>query len=225
MSKSKRIRKKRGGGWAAVGYSLRMARQAGPIKFTKALRRSNVCKTCALGMKGMKNELGHGFQVCKKAMQAVAHDLRPPISQEFWKQHSITQLKSYSGRELESLGRLSHPLFRDEDSTHFEVISWNEAYEKVFKQFRKVDHSRSFFYTSGRSSNEAAFLIQLLARQYGTNNINNCSYYCHQASGVGLAKSLGGGTATLTLEDVSKADLVVLIGANPASNHPRRASF
>lgn len=225
MSKSKRIRKKRGGGWAAVGYSLRMARQAGPIKFTKALRRSNVCKTCALGMKGMKNELGHGFQVCKKAMQAIAQDLRPAIPPEFWKQHSIEQLKAYSGRDLESLGRLSHPLFRGADSTHFEVISWEEAYQKVFEQFRSVDHSRSFFYTSGRSSNEAAFLIQLLARQYGTNNINNCSYYCHQASGVGLKQTFGSGTSTVMLEDVEKSDLVVLIGCNPSSNHPRFMTF
>src|SRR5262249_31204348 len=80
---------------------------------------------------------------------------------------------------------------------------------------------RSFFYASGRSSNEAGFLLQLLARLHGTNFVNNCSYYCHQASGVGLTRSLGTGTATVTLEDVEKADLFFLIGRNPASNHPR----
>ena len=81
--------------------------------------------------------------------------------------------------------------------------------------------ARSFFYASGRSSNEAGFVLQLLARAFGTNNVNNCSYYCHQASGVGLAASLGSGTATVQLEDVEGSDLFVLIGGNPASNHPR----
>src|SRR5262249_52977278 len=81
--------------------------------------------------------------------------------------------------------------------------------------------NQNFFYASGRSSNEAGFVLQLLARLYGTNFVNNCSYYCHQASGVGLASALGTGTATVTLADIERADLFVLIGGNPASNHPR----
>src|SRR5262249_51507587 len=81
--------------------------------------------------------------------------------------------------------------------------------------------NESFFYASGRSSNEAGFLLQLFARLYGTNYVNNCSYYCHQASGVGLTATLGTGTATVTLEDVENTDLFVLSGGNPASNHPR----
>jgi hypothetical protein len=83
------------------------------------------------------------------------------------------------------------------------------------------DADKSFFYFSGRSSNEAGFLTQLFARLYGTNNVNNCSYYCHQASGVGLSSVIGNSTATVQLEDVEQADLILVIGANPASNHPR----
>ena len=85
----------------------------------------------------------------------------------------------------------------------------------------QVAPDESFWYASGRSSNEAAFLLQLFARMYGTNNVNNCSYYCHQASGVGLSTSIGTGTATVSLDDVEHADLVFVIGGNPASNHPR----
>lgn len=218
---SKRIRTKTGGGWKAVAYSARMARKAGPWRFLSALRRSNTCKTCALGMKGMRDELGHGFQVCKKAMQAVTQDLQPGIAKEFWASHPVDILKHYSGRQLEDLGRLVHPLWLPEGATHFKPIRWEEALNLVMEQYQKTDPARHFTYVSGRSANEAAFLIQLLTRQYGTNNINNCSYYCHQASGVGLGQTFGSGSATVMLEDVEKADLAILIGCNPSSNHPR----
>ncbi len=187
----------------------------------RALRQPNACKACALGMKGMKNELGQEFQVCKKAMQAQSQDMLKPIDPEFFRNHSIEDMKQMSGRELELLGRLTVPLYVPDGGTHFESIGWDEAKAKLLEQFRVADPSRTLFYVSGRSSNEAAFLLQLLARQFGTNHVNNCSYYCHQASGVGLGETFGSGTATVMLEDVEKADLVVLVGANPSSNHPR----
>ena len=93
--------------------------------------------------------------------------------------------------------------------------------ERTSKAIRETEPSRSFYYLSGRSSNEAGFLLQLAARIRGTNNVNNCSFFCHQASGVGLTSVTGSGTATVVLEDLSKCDLVFLIGCNPASNHPR----
>ena len=93
--------------------------------------------------------------------------------------------------------------------------------DRLVEQLRKTQPERTFFYFRGRSSNEAAFLLQVFARLHGTNNVNNCSYYCHQASGVGLASVTGSGTATITLDDVDHADLLFLIGGNPASNHPR----
>ncbi|MFQ5709512.1 MAG: FdhF/YdeP family oxidoreductase, partial [bacterium] len=221
-----RLKVKSGGGWAAIRYSYAMAKKAGGIgKLYKALRSANTCKTCAVGMGGvrggMKNEIGRGFQVCKKSMQAQAQDMQAGIAADFFKAHSVEALARMGGRELETLGRLVHPLYLSEGDTHFRVLSWDGALAKLLDHWRAAKPEHSFFYTSGRSSMEAAYLVQLLARQWGTNNINNCSYYCHQASGVGLSLSLGGGTSTVKLEDIGKCDLVVLIGANPASNHPR----
>src|SRR5439155_24913366 len=92
---------------------------------------------------------------------------------------------------------------------------------RLADQLKRTQPDEQFFYASGRSSNEAGFLLQLLARLWGTNYVNNCSYFCHQASGVGLTRALGSGTATVTLDDVEHADLFVLIGGKPASNHPR----
>ncbi len=217
---------KHGGGWAAIRYSMKMAQKAGGVgKLYKALSSADTCKTCAVGMGGLKggmvNESGDTFQVCKKSMQAQAQDMQPGIPDSFFEENSLADLKKLSGRELEGLGRLIHPLYLGDGDTHFQPLAWDAAHEKLLARWRAASPERSFFYTSGRSSMEAAFLIQLMARQWGTNNINNCSYYCHQASGVGLAQSLGGGTSTVTLDDVKQADLVVLIGANPASNHPR----
>lgn len=213
---------KRGGGWNAVKYSFVMSMKAGgPHRLLGALRRRNTCKACALGMKGMRNELGQGFQVCKKAMQAIVQDLRPAIKREFWEKNSIKDLKTMSPRKLESLGRLGHPLLREQGDTHFRPISWDDAFSMIHKKMLGVAPERTIYYASGRSSNEAAFLLQLMARQQGSNHVNNCSYYCHQASGVGLGRTFGSGTATVTLEDVTRSDLLVLIGANPSSNHPR----
>lgn len=221
---------KTGGGFRSIRYSLKMAKRAGGlIKSYTALKSRNTCKTCAVGMGGvaggMVNEIGESLQICKKSMQAQAQDMQAGIPAEFFEKNSIVDMKKLSGHQLESLGRLIHPLFLPEGATHFQPLSWTDAKQKLLKQWQAANPDRSFFYTSGRSSMEAAFLVQLLARQWGTNNINNCSYYCHQASGVGLAKSLGGGTSTVALEDLGKSDLVVLIGANPASNHPRLMTF
>ena len=215
-----------GGGWSSIRYSLQMARKAGGfLKLYRALRGANTCKTCAVGMIGMRNEIGQGLQVCKKSMQAQAQDMQPGIPKEFFQQHSLADLKKFSGRELEALGRLIHPLYLAAGTDRLQVLNWNDALTILLENWRAASPDRSFIYTSGRSSMEAGYLVQLLARQWGTNNVNNCSYYCHQASGVGLTQSLGSGTSTIMLEDIGKSDLVILIGANPASNHPRLMSF
>jgi molybdopterin-dependent oxidoreductase alpha subunit len=116
---------------------------------------------------------------------------------------------------------LNDPLYKKKGESHYSPVSWERAMSILADRFQAASAARSFFYSSGRSSNEAAFLLHLFARIYGTNNVNNCSYYCHQASGVGMGKMLGTGTATVQLEDIRKADLIFVIGANPASNHPR----
>jgi len=215
-----------GGGFRAIHYTFKKAREAGGLlKLYRAMRSRNACKTCALGMGGQKggmvNEKGTFPEVCKKSLQAMVADMQPAIPPDFWSSHSIDELKSFSPRQLESLGRLNQPLRYRQGSRYYEPVNWEEAIEDIVNKLDRVEANRSFFYFSGRSSNEAGFLLQLFARLFGTNNVNNCSYYCHQASGVGLQSSIGTGTATIVLEDLEKSDCVFLIGGNPASNHPR----
>ncbi|MEM7474548.1 MAG: FdhF/YdeP family oxidoreductase [Planctomycetota bacterium] len=215
-----------GGGWAAIRYTLAKARQAGgALKLWKALRSKNACKTCALGMGGqaggMVNETGSFPEVCKKSIQAMVSDMQPAITEEFWRKNSVKVLQSWSPRELEIAGRLIQPVLYEKDSSHFRAITWQDAHRRIAENLKRLEPDATFWYFSGRSSNEAGFTLQLLARLYGTNNVNNCSYYCHQASGVGLNQSLGTGTATVTLEDIDHSDCAIIIGGNPASNHPR----
>lgn len=214
-----------GGGWAAVKYTLRQAMRVGPWRLWKAMRSKNACKTCALGMGGqkggMRNEAGHWPEVCKKSLQAMVADMQKGLSPTFFSHYSINQLKSLTPRELEWCGRLTTPLLASPGATHYQPISWDDALARVVSQLQKCLPMEVFFYASGRSSNEAGFLFQLFARLFGTNYVNNCSYYCHQASGVGLNATLGTGTATVTLADVEQTNLFFLVGGNPASNHPR----
>ncbi len=215
----------RGGGWMAIRYTLRMANRVGWRRLWRAMTAKNACKTCALGMGGqaggMRNEAGHWPEVCKKSLQAMVADMQEGLRPEFFQRFSIAQLRTLSPRELEWCGRLTEPLYAGPNDTHYRVVPWEQALRRLADQLRNTPPSQSFFYASGRSSNEAGFLLQLFARLYGTNYVNNCSFYCHQASGVGLTRSLGTGTATVSLDDVENADLFMLIGGNPASNHPR----
>lgn len=215
-----------GGGWPAIWYTVRKARATGGIwRMYKALRSNNACKTCALGMGGqqggMVNEAGRFPEVCKKSVQAMAADLQGAIHENFFTDFSIEQMQAMSPRELEDAGRITQPLYAGPLDSHYRPISWDDANARIVAKMNKTEPDESFFYFSGRSSNEAGFLLQLFARMYGTNNVNNCSYYCHQASGVGLTTVTGSGTATVVLDDIDGCDLVFLIGGNPASNHPR----
>ncbi len=215
-----------GGGFRAILYTLKKAREVGGLwKMWSAMRTKNACKTCALGMGGQKggmvNEAGHFPEVCKKSLQAMAADMQGGIKPDFWSTYSLAQLQKFSPLDLETCGRLVQPVIYRKGKDYYEPLSWESALAKIADKLKKLSPQETFWYFSGRSSNEAGFLLQLFARIYGTNNVNNCSYYCHQASGVGLQTSVGTGTATVTLEDVEKSDLVFLIGGNPASNHPR----
>src|SRR6266550_440945 len=217
-----------GGGWQAIAYTLRTARKVGFFNLWRAMRTKNTCKTCALGMGGqqggMRNEKGHFPEFCKKSLQAMAADMQGKIEERFFEQYSIAQMQGFSPREMEMMGRLTWPLYAAEGDTHYRPILWDEALAMIAGKLKEVSPKEAFFYSSGRSSNEAGFLLQLFARVYGTNHVNNCSYYCHQASGVGLGESIGQGTATIELEDLEHCDLFLLIGGNPASNHPRLMS-
>ena len=213
-----------GGGMKKVLYALQTATRIGLDNTAKALTAKNACKACGLGMGGQKggmtNESGDFPSVCNKSIQAQSTDIQPGIPLEVLT-HPLQDLRELDGHELEHLGRLAFPLYKPAGADRFEAIDWDAALDLAAARLAATTPDHSFFYSSGRSSIEAGFLLQLLARAYGTNNINNCSYYCHQATGVGLGSTIGSGTATVELEDLDRADLILVIGANPSSNHPR----
>src|SRR5687768_4596566 len=170
---------KAGGGWKAVFYTVDVANRVGWAPLWRAMRSKNACKTCALGMGGqlggMVNEGGHFPEVCKKSLQAMASDMQDRITPEFFARYSIANLRTLSPRELEFCGRLVEPVYAAPGETHYRVISWNEALDRLSERLRMSGPSRAFFYASGRASNEAGFLLQLFARLFGTNYVNNCS--------------------------------------------------
>ncbi|HMY38505.1 MAG TPA: FdhF/YdeP family oxidoreductase, partial [Marinagarivorans sp.] len=214
-----------GGGFHALHSVLHYAWQIGPFKLWQSLRSKNACKACAFGTGGqnggLKNEAARSFEVCNKNIQAHTSDIRPGIPAQYFLQTPISAMARLSGKKMEALGRLTLPLYKPAGAKHYSPLSVDEAINLAASRLKAIKPERSFFYASGRSSNEAAFALQLLARLYGTNHINNCSYYCHQASGVGLKACLGTSTATVTFEDLNLADCIFVWGANPASNHPR----
>ena len=213
-----------GGGTKKVLYTLATAQRIGLLDSAKALTSHNACKACGLGMGGqrggMTNEAGEFPSVCNKSVQAQSTDIQAPIPGAVF-EHSLAELRELTAHELEHLGRVAHPLHKAPGDDRFREIDWNAALARTAEAFAMTNPQRSFFYSSGRSSNEAGFVLQLLARALGTNNVSNCSYYCHQATGVALSGTVGTGTATVELADLDACDLVFLIGANPASNHPR----
>lgn len=201
------------------------ARQVGTRKLAAAVKSNNTCKACAFGTGGQRgglhNEYSNRIEICNKNIQAQLSDIREPIPIQIFEQNSIRELRELSAKQLEDLGRLATPLYKHANAESYQAISYEQATAMCVQRLRHSDPRRSFFYASGRSSNEAAFILQLFARLFGCNHINNCSYYCHQASGVGLSNSIGNGTATIRYGDLHKADLIFVFGANPASNHPR----
>ncbi len=213
----------------ALLYVWKKGREAGGVlRLYRRLRGRNVCKTCALGMGGqaggMVNEAGHFPEVCKKSVQAQAGDMQGAISEDLFAEMSIENLGRLSPAAIERLGRLAFPIIARPGDTHFRRVSWDEALRLSGEKISGVPPDEVFFYSSGRSSNEAAFLFQLIARAFGTAHIHNCSFYCHSASGVALSRVVGTGTSTIVLDDLAKADLAIVAGANPASNHPRLIS-
>ena len=206
-------------------YVLAKGRDVGSLALYRRLRSRNACKTCALGMGGqaggMVNEAGHFPEVCKKSVQAQAADMGRTIDAAFFAANDLAALERLTSAQAEALGRLTFPVMLDPGADHFRRVSWDEALDAAAQGLRDARPDETFWYMSGRSSNEAAFLLQLVARAFGTNNVNNCSYYCHQASGVALTSIYGSGTASVTLEDIHETDVVIVAGANPASNHPR----
>jgi molybdopterin-dependent oxidoreductase alpha subunit len=163
------------------------------------------------------------FEFCENGAKAVTWEATAKrTTPEFFAAHAVSELWSWSDFDLENEGRLTHPMVYDPATDRYLPISWDEALARIGTTLRDLPHpDMAEFYTSGRASNEAAFLYQLFAREYGTNNFPDCSNMCHEATSVGLPESIGVGKGTVTLEDFDHCDAVFCIGHNPGTNHPR----
>src|SRR5438105_1338840 len=165
----------------------------------------------------------HVFEFCENGVKALTSEAtKKQIGPEFFRKHSIADLQEQTDHWLELQGRLVHPMVKCEGATHYEPIEWDEAFELLGRELNALPTpNAAAFYTSGRTSNEAAFLYQLFARQFGTNNLPDCSNMCHESSGAALNESIGIGKGCVKLEDFEHADGIFIIGQNPGTNHPR----
>lgn len=165
-------------------------------------------------------------EYCENGAKAIAEEATSKkLMAKFFAENSVADLSELNDYEIGKKGRLAEPMYLAEGDTHYRPISWQKAFEKIAMHLHKCDHpDQAVFYTSGRTSNEAAFLYQLFVRQFGTNNLPDCSNMCHESSGVALGESLGIGKGSVKLEDFYIADVIFIIGQNPGTNHPRMLS-
>ena len=166
------------------------------------------------------------FEFCENGAKAVADEaMKKKVNARFFSKFSISELTKKSDFWLNNQGRLTNPMFKDENSDYYQEIEWDDAFEMIGSELKDLDSpNEAIFYTSGRTSNEAAFLYQLFARSFGTNNLPDCSNMCHESSGAGLTETIGIGKGTVTLEDFNHASLIIVMGQNPGTNHPRMLS-
>src|SRR5437764_8854206 len=178
------------------------------------------CQSCAWPS---PDEDRHLFEFCENGVKALTSEAtKKQIGPEFFREHSIADLREKTDNWFELQGRLVHPMVKREGATHYEPIQWNDAFELMARELNALPTpNAATFYTSGRTSNEAAFLYQLFARQFGTNNLPDCSNMCHESSGVALKESIGIGKGCVRLEDFECTDAIFIIGQNPGTNHPR----
>ena len=161
-------------------------------------------------------------EYCENGVKAVAEEAtKRRISADFFASHSIDELGDWTDFELGKSGRIAQPMHLRPGAKHYTPITWSEALQRVADKLRSVRPAEAVFYTSGRTSNEAAFVYQLFARQLGTNNLPDCSNMCHESTSKALAEVLGLGKGSVTLEDIHQADLIICMGQNPGTNHPR----
>ncbi|MBW9111986.1 FdhF/YdeP family oxidoreductase [Microbacterium ureisolvens] len=215
-------------GVPAVLHALQIANaQMGVKRSVQTLLRVNQkdgfdCPGCAWP----EEDKRHMAEFCENGAKAVAEEatLRR-VGPEFFAAHSLDELRTHDDWWLGQQGRLTHPMVLDESGTHYRPISWDDALRLVADELKALDHpDEAVFYTSGRTSNEAAFLYQLLVRGIGTNNLPDCSNMCHESSGSALTETIGIGKGTVSIEDVHEADLLIVAGQNPGTNHPRMLS-
>jgi molybdopterin-dependent oxidoreductase alpha subunit len=213
------------GGWDALLSSLHHLREQGVVaKGSRSMLRANQpegfdCPGCAWPDRNAHSS----FEFCENGVKAVAAEAtKHRIGADFFAQHTVAELSARDDHWLEAQGRLTEPLAYDAGSDRYLAISWDDAFSRVAAQLRaQVSPHRALFYTSGRTSNEAAFLYQLFVREFGTNNLPDCSNLCHEPSGVAMTEQIGSGKGTVTLEDFEHCDAIFIFGQNPGTNHPR----
>ncbi len=203
-----------------------VGRYMGPGQAVKTLFRLNQhggidCPGCA--WPDPEDERSRLGEYCENGVKAISEEAqKKAIGADFFARHSIEELSGWSDFQLGKTGRLIEPLFLAEGDTHYRAIPWEEAFRLIGRELNALDSpDEAIFYTSGRASNEAAFLYQLFVRAYGTNNLPDCSNMCHESSGKALGETLGIGKGSVTLPDFFEAELVIVMGQNPGTNHPR----
>ncbi|MFE1599045.1 FdhF/YdeP family oxidoreductase [Methylobacterium sp. ID0610] len=213
------------GGWGALkSCGKHLLGSRAPLSGARAMLSANQpdgfdCPGCAWG------DPAHGssFEFCENGVKAVAWEATDKrATPRFFAKHTVSALRGWTDYALESEGRLTHPMRYDAASDTYRPVAWEEAFAEIGAALRALPTpDAAEFYTSGRASNEAAFLYQLFARAYGTNNFPDCSNMCHEASGIALTEAIGIGKGTVLLEDFEKADAIFVVGQNPGTNHPR----
>ena len=212
-------------GWGALKHvAVHLLKERVPGKGARTLLAQNQpdgfdCPGCAWP----DREHTSTFEFCENGVKAVAAETTAKrVTPEFFARHTVTELLEQSDYELEGHGRLTHPMVYDAASDTYQPIARDDACQLIARHLRALpDPNQAAFYTSGRASNEAAFLYQLFVRRFGTNNFPDCSNMCHEPTSVGLPESIGVGKGTVTLDDFDQADTLILFGQNPATNHPR----
>jgi len=213
------------GGWGALkALGEHLVEQGIAVKGATTLLRMNQpdgfdCPGCAWP----DPKHTSSFEFCENGGKAIAWEATAKrCTPEFFAAHTVSELSGWSDYELEMVGRLTHPMAYDEASDHYVPVSWEDAFATIGRHLSALpDPNMAEFYTSGRTSNEAAFLYQVFAREYGTNNFPDCSNMCHEATSVGLPQSIGVGKGTVLLEDFDKTDCILIFGQNPGTNSPR----
>jgi molybdopterin-dependent oxidoreductase alpha subunit len=212
-------------GLPAVGHTMKIAgAQMGVRRSALTLLKVNQkdgfdCPGCAWP----EGERRHTFEFCENGAKAVAEEatLRR-VTPDFFAEHPVADLAGRSGYWLGQQGRITRPMYLAEGADGYRAIPWEQAFELVAEELRALGSpDEAVFYTSGRTSNEAAFLFQLFAREFGTNNLPDCSNMCHESSGSALTETLGVGKGSVLLEDLHRAELIIVAGQNPGTNHPR----
>ncbi|WP_273735793.1 FdhF/YdeP family oxidoreductase [Mycolicibacterium septicum] len=216
-------------GVEAVLVSMRRGfEQMGPLRTAAALTRLNQrhgfdCPGCAWPEEHGGRKLA---EFCENGAKAVAEEAtKRVVTPEFFARHSVAELETKPEYWLSQQGRLSRPMVLAPGDEHYRPIEWDDAYRLIAEHLNVLaSPDEALFYTSGRTSNEAAFLYQLMVRSFGTNNLPDCSNMCHESSGTALTESIGIGKGSVTVEDVTEADLILIAGQNPGTNHPRMLS-